>query len=86
MGKGKFVRVSLRRTQEKLERVLETNHQSGLRMIDSSSLNSYKRVEGINSENAEPLVQSSWDIPKSMDDVGYKPGRTDERATLWALS
>jgi len=46
MGKGKFVRVYLRRTQEKLERVLDTNHQSSLiGMVDGSSQNSYKRME-----------------------------------------
>ena len=48
MGKCKFVRVYLRRTQEKLERVLDTEHQSSQIWVilnDVEGLNTYERVE-----------------------------------------
>jgi hypothetical protein len=46
MGECKFVRVYLRRTQEKLEWVLGTEDQSGLIwMANGSRLSSYKRMK-----------------------------------------
>jgi hypothetical protein len=68
MGKGEFVRVYLRRTQEKLERVLETDRQSGPRMID---LNSYKRME-VDSKTKWSVESIACILRRNACRCGYK--------------